>query len=85
MTTATNKHPDLYCIDVDLSHIAGPDLECYFHKYDGELWHAYVGDVDIAEIMDELSRGACEREYRAARREEQAWAALDAALEREVY
>ena len=55
--------------DLDNLSIYDPDvcaeIDCYFEAETGNLWHAYVGDYDIFEIIRDTTIAWLEKKYAA--------------------
>ena len=41
------------------------ELDCYFCPATGNLWHAYLGQVDLYNVLSAAVIDSLEREYRA--------------------
>lgn len=70
MNTLTPKQArDAEHSDLDNLSIYNPDIfgniDCYFEAETGNLWHAYVGDHDIFELMRDKAIEWLEKKYAA--------------------
>jgi hypothetical protein len=72
--------------DLDNLGIYDPDIcaeiDCYFDPETGNLWHAYVGDHDIFELMRDTSIAWLEKKYATHSKEEADNHNLDLAIAR---
>lgn len=57
-------------------------LECYFDGDTGNLWHVYVGEMEIFNILSDTVIQELEREYTKHVRKENEEMKLDAAIDR---
>ena len=74
------KHPDLdqmICTHPDAPDV---DLECYLEPQTTNLWHVYVGDANITELLHDAVIHSIERKYAKACKQEAESDALDYAI-----
>jgi len=56
------EHSDLDNLAINDPDICA-DIDCYFEAETGNLWHAYLGDHDIFEIIRDTTIAWLERKY----------------------
>lgn len=74
------KHPELdqmICTHPDAPTV---DLECYLEPYTLNLWHVYVGEACITELLHDAVIQSIERKYAQACKQQAESDALDLAI-----
>lgn len=74
------EHSDLENLAVYEPDICS-DIDCYFDAETGNLWHAYVGDHDIFELLRDSCIEWLEAGYRKHCRKQREEAAIDRAAD----
>lgn len=75
------EHSDLVNLAIYDADICGK-IDCYFEPNTGNLWHAYVGDHDIVEIIRDTTIAWLEAHYAKHRRDLREENKLELALAR---
>lgn len=75
------EHSDLDNLSIHEIDICA-DIDCYFDAETGNLWHAYVGDHDIFNVMRDSSIEYLEQQYAKHCRQQREQDAIDRAAER---
>ena len=57
------KHDDLTQYIANDRDDSDATLECYFHDYSGNLYHVYIGDKEIFNLLSNLLISELEEEY----------------------
>jgi hypothetical protein len=57
-------------------------MECYFDRDTTNLWHVYVGEMEIFNLLSDTVIEALEREYAKHLRSEREQSKTDAAIDR---
>jgi hypothetical protein len=75
------EHNDLVNLSIYEVDICA-DIDCYFDPDTNNLWHAYVGDHDIFNIMRDSTIAFLEREFEKHCGQEREQSRTDAAIDR---
>ena len=68
------KHTDLTQYFADDRDDSDAKLECYFDDYTMSLWHVYVNDSEIYNLLSDTVIKSLEREYELhVRKERREW------------
>ncbi len=75
------EHSDLENVSIYDPDIC-TEIDCYFDAETGNLWHAYLGDHDIFEIIRDTTIAWLEKKYEAHRDNQREQASIDRAADR---
>lgn len=75
------EHTDLVNLSIFNDDICA-DIDCYFDEETHNIWHAYVGDHDIYNILQQTTIAELEREFSKHVRKEAEEHNLDLAISR---
>ena len=78
----TMKHPDLTQYFADQRDDSDAQLECYFDDYTMSLWHVYVNESEIYNLLADSVIASLEREYARHVRNQARESALDYTIDR---
>lgn len=76
------RHTDLTQYWADMRDDSDAKMECYFEPYTCNLWHVYVGEMEIFNLMSDTVIQSLEREYEKHLHQEREDDALNSAVDR---